>query len=255
MELRHYARILRRSWLLLVSLPALVAALTLALALILPRSYVITAAMLVTQRPIAVAPADLSLPDYNLYHSWAASEFIVDDIIGLVETRDFARDIAAWIEQRDGRQLDPERISAGLEAERQHRMIYLHVVASRPDDAQLIAQGAVAMLSDNGLKYWARADTASLQVSRLELPDEAEPARGPLRLVLDIVLRSSLALLLAIGLAFLRHYLDQSVHQRDEVEALGLEVVGQIPTDQGQQAVPLPKSSPQRARLGTARRP
>ncbi len=231
MEFRHYWGIVRRSWPLVVGLPLLVALLTLALHVVLPRSYTITAAMLVTQRPLAIDAPQVTLPDENNRESWAASEFIVDDILQLVETRRFADDIAGWMQAERGRTIDPDAITAGLEAERTHRMIYLTANAGNATDARLIVEGAIAMLQQRGLEYWGREESSSLDVSPLDLPEEAEPAKGLFGLLLDIVLRSMLAAIAGIGLAFLRHYLDQSLHRRDDVEALGFEVVGAIPVD------------------------
>jgi capsular polysaccharide biosynthesis protein len=232
MELRHYLRILWRSWPLVVGLPLLVAILTVALAFILPQTYTITAAMLVTQRPIAVREPQVTQPDENNFYNWQGSEYVVDDILQLVETRQFAVDIAAWLQTQHGIRLDPTTISDGLEAERQHRMIYLHVAASRQDYARLIAQGAIAKLQEVGLGYWGRAESTSLTVSLLDLPERAAGSRSPVSLAIDLVLRGLLALILAIGLAFLRHYFDQTMHRRGEVEALGFEVVGLIPVEQ-----------------------
>ena len=124
------------------------------------------------------------------------------------------------------------------------------MTASQAEHAQLIAQGAVAMLQQKGLEYWNRGDSASLAVSQVGMPDLALPARGLVRLAFDVVLRSILALILAIGLAFLRHYLDLTVHEPSEVEALGLEVVGTIPKDglSRPQAARAPSSSRRLAR-------
>jgi capsular polysaccharide biosynthesis protein len=208
-----------------------VALLTVVLALVLPPQYSITAAMLVTQQPIAIQGPQEILPDQNNRESWSASEFIVDDILQIVETRRFADDIASWIDAEHGRSLDPERINAAIEAERQHRMIYLTATYGTAADAKLIVEGATAMLQQRGLEYWGREESAKLDVSLLDLPEKAESGKGLLGLLVDIALRSILALLLAVGLAFVRHYLDQSLHRGDDVEALGLEVVGTIPVD------------------------
>ncbi len=231
MEFRHYFEIVRRSWPLVVGLPLLVALLTLALYVVLPHQYTITAAMLVTQRPLAVDEPQVMLPDQNNRESWTASEFIVDDILQLVETRRFAEDIAGWMAAERGRTIEPEAITAGLEAERTHRMIYLTANNGDATNARLIVEGAITMLQQRGLEYWGREESSSLDVSPLDLPDEAEPATGVFGLLLDVILRSMLAAIAGIGLAFLRHYLDQSLRRRDDVEALGLEVVGAIPAD------------------------
>lgn len=231
MELRHYLRILRRSWPLVVGLPVLVALLTAALAFLLPQSYKITAAMLVTQRPVATTAPQNILPDQNNWNSWAASEYVVDDILQLVETRQFADDIAAWIQAQHGVQVDPKHIQTELTAERKHRMIYLTAIAPQRDVARWIVEGGATMLQQKGLQYWNRQDTTALEVAQLDLPEQAKPARGLVTLAVDLILRSVLALILAVGLAFLRHYLDTSLQGRGEVEALGLEVVGVIPPD------------------------
>lgn len=232
MELRHYLRIIQRSWPLVVGLPVLVALLTLALALLLPQRYVITTAVMVTQRPIASgATPQTILPDQNNLNSWAASEYVDDDILQLVATRRFADDIAAWLQSNYKLRLDPERINKGLKAERKHRTIYVQVTADLPDQARLIAQGAVAMFAQKGLEYWGRADTTRLAVSLVDMPDKAKPARGLVRLAVDVFLRTLLALLLGIGLAFLRHYLDLSLRTRGDVEALGFNLLAAVPLD------------------------
>jgi len=231
MELRNYARIVWRSWPLVLGLPLLVAVLTVALAFLLPSRYTITAAVLVTQRPIGVREGQITLPDENNFNSWAASEFVVDDLLQVVETRRFADDIAAWLQAQHGVALEPERIQEGLEAERRHRMLYLHATAASAEHPRLIAQGAIAMLRENGLAYWDREESTSLEVAELEVPEEAEPEQGLAGLLLNVALRSILALVLAVGIAFLRHYLDGSLYSGSEVETLGLEVVGVIPRD------------------------
>src|SRR3954447_19350335 len=184
MELRHYFGIMSRSWRLMVGLPVAVAVLTLLQAFVLPKGYTITAAMLVTQRPIGTNETQITLPDENNFNSWAASEYVVDDILQLVETQRFASDIAAWLQQTQHVTLDAKTISEGLTAERKHRMIYLTVQSKRSDYARLIAQGGVEMLRQNGLQYWNRSESTSLEVSELDLPKQARRTQGYGRLAL-----------------------------------------------------------------------
>ena len=231
MELRHYLRIVRHSWPLVVGLPVLVALISFALALRSPQRYTITAAMLVTQRPIAAKGSQTILPDQNDWNSWETSDYVLDDILSLVQTRRFADDIVAWLQLQHQLKLDPGRISQGLSADRQHHMLYLHVNADTSEQARLIAQGGIAMLQQKGLQYWNRADTTSLDVSPLDVPPQAHPTKSRTSLAVNPLLRTILALILAIVLAFFRHYLDQSLHRRGEVEALGFEVLGVIPRD------------------------
>jgi capsular polysaccharide biosynthesis protein len=233
MELRHYFNILRRSWPLVIGLPLLVALLTLGSSMFGPQRYGARVAMTVTQQPVAPNEATLTLPDYNNYHSWATSEFIVDDVPQIVKGQLFARDVAAYIQQQHGRDVPVGAIQNALSADRTHRTVYLNVEAGSQEDATQIAQGAVAMLQTNGLKYWGRAQTAQLDIAVQDAPESAAPLSNTRTLILDVAVRTLLALILAIGIAFLRHYLDQSLHGRDDVEALGLDVVGAIPVVKG----------------------
>lgn len=233
MELRHYFNILRRSWPLVIGLPLVVALLTLGASMFLPQRYGARVAVTVTQQPVAPDEAMLTLPDYNNYNSWLASEFIVDDVPQIVKGQLFARDVAAYIQQQHGRDVPVGAIQNALSAERTHRTVYLNVQADTPENATQIAQGAVAMLQTNGLKYWGRGDTAQLDIAVQDAPESATPLSNTRTLMLDVAVRTLLALILAVGLAFLRHYLDQSLRGRDDVEALGLDVVGAIPRVKG----------------------
>lgn len=233
MELRHYWDILRRSWPVVVGLPLLVALLTIGLGAFGPAQYGISLSMQVNQRQIADDQQAVELPDYNNYNSWAASEYIVDDLLQMVKTERFAQDIAATVRQQHNVDLDVSKIVRGMDAERKHRVIYLTIVADERDHAKWIADAAIANLQQKGLEYWGRADTAQLNVIPLDQPGGASRVPGTIGLALDVAVRTLLALLLAVGLAFLRHYLDQTVRRRNDVEALGFEIVGAIPAAKG----------------------
>ncbi|HEX6290507.1 MAG TPA: hypothetical protein VFZ66_15065 [Herpetosiphonaceae bacterium] len=233
MELRHYFAILRRSWPLVVGLPLLVALATVAATFLLPARYATQVTMFVTQKPLATNEPSVVLPDYNNFNSWAASEYIVDDMLQLVQTQTFAQDIAAWIRQQHNADVAVEDIRSGLAAERTHRAVTVEVEANDRQHAEWIAQGVVAMLEQKGLGYWNRSDSGQLSVAVLDQPQRAGRAGGAIGLALDLIVRTLLAFLLAVGLAFLRHYLDQTVHRRADIEELGLEVVGAIPVVKG----------------------
>jgi capsular exopolysaccharide synthesis family protein len=231
MELRHYWNILWRARWLLIALPLLVGVLTLALGLLLPTTYTITAQVLMTQQPIGETVAPLTLPNQENYYSWLTSEYANDDVSLLVETRRFTTDVANWVQGQYGITLDPDELTDLITAERQHRMVSITTMHSNQAVARYLAQGAVAMLQQNGLRYWNRQDSAVLSVSEVDMPLEAEPEQGLIGLLLDVVLRSLLALILAVGLAFLWHYLDRTLRTRAQVEALGIAAAGVIPRE------------------------
>lgn len=233
MDLWHYLRILRRSWPLVLGLPLVVAVVTVLLWLFGPATYGMRVALIVTQRPLATNEATVSLPDYNSFNSWATSEYIVDDLLQVVTMRQYAQDIVAYAKAQHNADLDPEAVQQGLSAERKHRTVYLEVEADTPEHAVLMADGAIAMLEQKGLEYWGRGDSAKLDVAVGDRPDTAARVGGIAGLALDLVIRVLLAFLLAVGIAFLLHYLDQTLHRENDVEALGLEVIGTIPLAKG----------------------
>jgi capsular polysaccharide biosynthesis protein len=55
------------------------------------------------------------------------------------------------------------------------------------------------------------------------------PVGPSLRSRLEMPLRRLLGLLIGIGLVFLLEYLDTSIRSRQELEALGFTVIGEIP--------------------------
>lgn len=235
MELRNYWNIVRERWQLVLGLPALVALLTLGLAFALPRKYAVSTSMLMTL-PCFGGPSTVVGPNQERQFCLQAAEFINDDSLQLVETPRFAHDIAAWVAAQHQQQLDPVAISKGITSDRKHRMLTLDVTGDSADHAVWIAQGAIQMLQQNGLSYWKPdldEQARQLDVSVVAPPDKALPAKGLGGLVVDVVLRSLLALLLAVGIAFLLHYLDQSLRRPADVEALGFPLVGAIPADGG----------------------
>ncbi|GAC1558482.1 MAG: hypothetical protein NVS2B7_33480 [Herpetosiphon sp.] len=236
MELRHYWSIVRRSWPVIVGLPLLVAGLTLALALALPRSYVAKTAMLVTQRPIMDRQPAALLPDQDNYYSWVASEYALDDLLQIVQTERFAEDIITWVVREhpdaDKRFFDPIKLPKLIKSERKHRTLYLTINGPTANDAIWTAEGAAAMLREKGLAYWQRDKLGTnLDVSVLDPARKAIPLKGIAAIAFDVVLRSLLALLLAVGIAFLRHYLDQTLRHPPDVENLGLNILGTIPVE------------------------
>lgn len=231
MELRHYFGIVRRFWPLVVGLPLLVALLTIGLWVWGPQRYGLLVTMQVNQREIASDPAAVTLPDYNNYNSWAASEYVVDDLLQIVQTQQFAKDVVADIQINNQRDLDPNAVREGLSAERKHRTVYLSIEADTREYAEWISRAAVRVLQAKGMAYWGRDE--ALNVVPLDVPERASRAGGTVGLALDLAVRTLLALLLAIGLAFLRHYLDQTVRRRGDVEALGFDIVGAIPVAKG----------------------
>jgi capsular polysaccharide biosynthesis protein len=232
MQLRRYVGILRRFWLLLVLLPLLVGALSLALELREPPRYGATARLVVSQTP-RISGEEVPFADFNLNHSWLSSEFILDDIPLIVPSRAFAEDVSALLAEQ-GHTIAPEAAQAGLSASTLHRSVTLSAVADNPEHAAALAQGAAEALQANGLRYWSRADEfdTGLSVAVLDPAGGAALLNGPRQLVRAVGLRVGLALAAAVGIAFLWYYLDDRLRDRQQVEEwVGVPVVAVIPRE------------------------
>ncbi|RLC86056.1 MAG: hypothetical protein DRJ03_09895 [Chloroflexi bacterium] len=81
-------------------------------------------------------------------------------------------------------------------------------------------------------------------VLRLIDPPVVFPVGRSLKQKLDIPLRLGLAFLAGVALTFLLDYLDTSLRDRAEVEALGLSVLGEIPPLSGRRRWPWERRLP-----------
>lgn len=234
MELRYYLGILRRRWPILLVLPLLVALISGASELMQPQRYGLTVRLMVTQTPLA-AGDQIPSPDLNSVGSWQASEYVLDDIPQVLSSQLFAQDVSAALAQQ-GLSVDPATVQGAISGATTHRSVDLTIVSGDAGLAVSIAQAAAETLRLNGLKYWNRQGTLTdpgLRVAVLSLPKTAVPLSNTRRMVVDVALRTALALAAAVGLVFLLHYLDQTLHNQQQVEALlGISVIGAIPPEQ-----------------------
>jgi capsular polysaccharide biosynthesis protein len=225
-ELRSYWRVLRRRrWVVLgVTLIALIAAIVSVAALPQPLpSYQATVV-------IAVRPTNIPPPDKNQfgdYYTYIASEYLNDDIMEIVETGAFNRAVSA---RHADRPEGPPR--AAIKGEKAHRVITFTVSGDRDSDVLLIAQGIVDLLREPRAGEPRFLDQFSDQQPRVAVIQEPELTVQPgvRRGAFDVGVRTLLGLVVGIALAFLLHYLDDTLQDRREAERYtGLPILGEIP--------------------------
>jgi capsular polysaccharide biosynthesis protein len=230
MQLRLYLNILRRFWPLALLLPLAVGGLSLGLALRQPPSYQATTRLLVTQAP-AAAHTDAALPELSDGASWVASDYILDDLPAVLTSTAFAADVAALL-AAEGVPLDQAAIQAALRPEVHHRAVTLRATAPTPAAARALADAAVLALQEGGLRYWGRTAAGGLQVAVLDPPGPATRLDGPQTLAREVGLRTMLALVAGVGLAFLAHYLDDRLRSPAQAEEwTGARVLAVIPKE------------------------
>lgn len=230
MQLRAYISILRRFWPLLLLLPLLTGGLSLLLTVSRPPTYQATARLLVTQAPLPGA-TDASLADLADGATWANSEYILDDLPAVLTSSSFAADVLPRLAAA-GYSLDLAAIRAGLRVEVSHRSVTLRATATTASAAVALAETAVMVLRQGGLRYWGRTPAGGLWVAELDPPSAAIRLDGPRTLISEVGLRIALALAAAIGIAMFIHYLDDRLRSPQQAEEwVGVAVLAVIPKE------------------------
>jgi len=127
---------------------------------------------------------------YDRYYTWLSSEYLADDLSEVVKGSALADDVSAYLAQGEiPITVSPGAIQGSTVAEKQHRILTLRITWGNADELAAIAN-AVAE---------------------------------------DLPIRLFLALLAGVALTFLLDYLDDTVRDQAELEAMGITVLGEIP--------------------------
>jgi capsular polysaccharide biosynthesis protein len=224
MELRQYGKIVRRHLWVVILLPlvALIAGL-------LFRSpsvpfYQATVRLIIDVPPLPASEQGSFDPRY---YAALATEYLMDDFSGFV-TGDVIADSVSRRLTEQGITVPPGVIQGSTSSEKVHRLLTLRITWHEPDEALAIAEATVEALREESPKYFARLLGEAPQLSVFDGP-KVIPLGIPLRQRLDLPIRLLLGLIAGLGLAFLLDYLDDTIRETKEVEALGIPVLGHIP--------------------------
>lgn len=225
MELMQVVRVLLRRWYLIVIPVAITAVVVLPSLLNSPASsggFTTTIRYTAAQQLDAVPDRDGDYQDI-----WLASELTVNALTEWVQTSRFAQEVAAKALE-NGSEIDATTLSIAADNERSVGQIFL----IWPDEGQLkvITQAAIDVLQTRSQNYFPQLGGAPAQVTILDEP-RIVPAPPPITNRLAPLIRIGLGLVVGVGLAFLAEYLDPTLRRREEVEALGLTVIANIPRE------------------------
>jgi len=236
MELRQYWRIVyKRLW----------------IAIVLVAVVLITSLVFQAERPalyqtslrftVAVVPESRS-GDYYAYdrvYTWMSSEYLVDELTEIVKSEAFAKVVSEELANSD-LDIPAGALRGSLEADRVHRILTMHITWG--DQAQLaeIANAAARALPKHSTDFLGQLETTEADI-RLIDPPVVLPVGQSLRDRMDLPIRLFLAIMAGVALIFLLDYLDDTVRDRAEVEALGLAVLGEIPSVSGHRRFPWEK--------------
>lgn len=222
MELRLYWRIVRQRIGIILTLLGVVLASYWVARSEPPSGYIAHMRFVVGVRP---EPASSSYYRYDRYYTWLTAEYLVDDLSEVVKSSAFAKDVAAL----SGLDLPVGAIQGATSAGKLHRILQISVVWHDLGQLERLSNAVVDTLQERGGVYFAQLATDEATIALID-PPTISPIGPSLRQRLDLPLRMALALAAGVGLAFLLEYIDDSVRCRKDLAALGLTVLGEIPS-------------------------
>jgi capsular polysaccharide biosynthesis protein len=224
MELILIFRVLVRWWWVVV-IPVVVAAIFVVPDL-LRESPATSGGFNVTLRYSAAQVASNLVPrDGDYQDVWLASELTVNALTDWVRSGSFRDEIRQQLET-NGSEIDLGALGVAADNKRSIGQLSL----SYPDADQLaaITEAAIVVLKGRAQTYFPQLGNEPAAVTILDTP-QVVPAPPPLANRFAPLIRLAVALLGGILLAFLVEYLDPTLRRREQVEALGLPVIGSIP--------------------------
>lgn len=227
MELRAYWQIIRRRWWLPVILTIVVALVSaVQLRPWQSPSPTYSASMRFLIGVLPVIDPDLTSYDARFY-AWQTSEYLVDDFTEVVSSSLFAQQVSQRLAAA-GIDVPAGAIRGSSATGRLHRILTLTIGWPNRDELAAIADAVVNELQENSAFYFAQLGTENTTVTVLDQPTIGEVGQS-LRARTEWPLRVLLALLVGLGLVFLLDYLDTSVRNSQDLELMGIPVVGMIP--------------------------
>jgi capsular polysaccharide biosynthesis protein len=97
--------------------------------------------------------------------------------------------------------------------------------------AQQIIDGSLAVLQREGLRLWNRSTNAGLAIEVLEQQAAPTALNRWTQPITRLILRLMLGIAAGIGLAFLWHYLDQTVRETSDLRNLDVPLLSVIPKE------------------------
>jgi capsular polysaccharide biosynthesis protein len=229
MELKQLWAVIVRWWWLIV-IPTLVA-----LALTLPSlrnvispppGYAVHIRFTASQPPLADSAHTF---EDQSYIPWLASEYAVVNLAAWMRTDTFADEIAKAL-KAEGHDLPPESVRGAIaNADAARSIMTLYLAWSNPDEIKLIAEAAITVLREQNQVYFPQFGAQKAVITPLD-DVIIVPTAPPITSRLSPLVRVLVGLAAGLALAFLAEYLDPTIRNRRDVEALfDLPVLSEIP--------------------------
>lgn len=167
------------------------------------------------------------LRDEGRYYNWLTSEYIVNGLTDWVRGGEFAVAVSELLADQ-GVDIPAYAIQGGLAADNARSMLTLSLTYSDAEALAHMMDGVVSVLIADNAKALPQLGGETAVLTQLDQP-VVNPMPSGVRSQLDLPLRLLLALMAGVGLALLVEYLDPTIRDRDEIQQLGLQILGEIP--------------------------
>ncbi len=219
MELRTLLKILKRYWYLVLIPPLLVGLFTLLTYHAPAPTYTST-----LRFSVGYAPEQQTMSLYDRkYPAWLTSEYIAGGLSDWAKTGDFAQAVATVA----GGDISAGEVAGSLVSDHLRSIVVLYFNGANPDRLTAIGNAAIKVLQVRNNVVFPQNGEGAV-VTALDGVAVA-PAPASLRTRLDVPIRIGLGLVLGVVLAFLVWYFDPRIRDRADAEAIGLNILAEIP--------------------------
>lgn len=222
MELRAFYSIFRRRWLLALIPPLVVALFSVATYQSPPApGFNVGVNFIVGQPPTPGA----ELADQDRYYNWLGSEYIVNGLTDWAVSSNFKTAVSNQLAQ-ENMAVAPGSFSVSADNVRSKLQLFI-----QHGDAETlghIIDAAITVLSEQNADALPQLGGETAVLVLLDEP-VVTPLPRSLSSLLDIPLRIAIGLAAGLGLALLVEYLDPTIRNRAEAEAMGFAILGEIP--------------------------
>lgn len=165
------------------------------------------------------------LADQERYYNWLSSEYIVNGLTDWAVSGSFKTAVSTQL-ATDGIEVPPGSFSVAAENVRSR--LQISIQHGEAETLSHIVNAAIMVLREQNADALPQLGGETAVLTLLDEPI-VTPLPRSLGSLLDIPLRLAIGLAAGLGVALLVEYVDPTIRSREEAEAMGFVILGEIP--------------------------